>query len=106
MSRARTGPAGTLDEPPDPDPRVPGVVLGAALCCLPGATLGAVYDDRRASKEAAMLREEGYRREAEAQARRRRESTVLKTGLLTEQNASGRERIAGSTAAAWRVPLY
>ena len=48
-----------------------GVVVGAALCCLPGATLGAMYDSHRASREAEQLREEGYRREAEAQARRR-----------------------------------
>ena len=51
---------------------MPGVVLGAALCCLPGATLGAIYDERRVSKEAVELEKEAHAREAAAQARRRR----------------------------------
>ena len=58
-----------IGEPPDRE--VPGVAVGAALCCLPGATLGALYDDRRVSKEAAVLEKEAYIREAAAQARRR-----------------------------------
>ena len=34
---------------------VSGVVIGAVLCCLPGATLGSFYDDWRASKEAPKM---------------------------------------------------
>ena len=45
--------------------RVSGVVIGAALCCLPGATLGSMYDDWRIRKEAPKL--EAAARERQAQ---------------------------------------
>jgi len=43
--------------------RISGVILGAALCCLPGATLGAFYDDWRASKEAPQMEARARERE-------------------------------------------
>ncbi len=56
---------------PPSQPNFPSTQLHARPA---GATLGAMYDGHRASRESEQLRVEGYRREAEAQARRRCEA--------------------------------
>ena len=48
-----------------------GVIVGAALCCLPGATLGSIYDDWRASKEAPEMERRARAHQAELQTQRR-----------------------------------
>ncbi len=51
--------------------RISGVIVGAALCCLPGATLGSMYDDWRAAKEAPELERRARERQANRQRERR-----------------------------------
>ena len=48
-----------------------GVIIGAALCCLPGATLGSIYDDWQASKEAPEMERRARQHQAELQTQRR-----------------------------------
>ena len=51
--------------------KVSGVIVGAALCCLPGATLGSIYDDWRASKEAPEMERRAREHQAKLQTQRR-----------------------------------
>ena len=57
--------------------RISGVIVGAALCCLPGATLGSMYDDWRAAKEAPEMERRARARQAALQRERRSAPSTL-----------------------------